>query len=169
MTAEQRQLLSLRAELDADLQMVQLIVREIEAALGDVSLAKRPDLVTMMGLAALLHHFYSAIESSFERIVKYFDGGVPAGETWHRDLLGKVAIDVPGLRPAVISKDLQKQLDDYRRFRHLFRRVYELSLDWEKLVPLLHRLPATHVRLQRELRQFTAYVAALAAGDTQET
>lgn len=85
--------------------------------------------MTLMGLAALLHHFYSATEGAFERIVKYFDGGVPTGETWRRDLLGKVAMDVPGLRPAVISRDLQKQLDDYRRFRHLFRKVYELSLD----------------------------------------
>ncbi|MEW6229453.1 MAG: hypothetical protein AB1700_15410 [Bacillota bacterium] len=163
MMVEERRLLSLAAELATDMQVVQTIVGEVKKGYASLTAGKEPDLLTMMGLAALLHHFYSATESAFERIVKYFDGGLPTGESWHRDLLARAATEIPDVRPVVISKALQKQLDDYRRFRHLFRNVYELNLDWDKLIPLLSRLPAVNGNLQEEFGGFTEFLRTLAA------
>jgi len=90
------------------------------------------------------------------------------GDSWHRDLLSRVATEIPDVRPAVISRALQKQLDDYRRFRHLFRNVYELNLDWDKLIPLLSRLPAVNGNLQEELGGFTEFLRTLAAEASRE-
>lgn len=168
MTVEERRLLSLAAELATDMQVVQAIVDEVKQGYASLRAGKEPDLLTMMGLAALLHHFYSATESAFERIVKYFDGGLPTGDSWHRDLLCRAATEIPDVRPAVISKALQRQSDDYRRFRHLFRNVYEFNLDWDKLVPLLSRLPAVNNNLQEELKAFIGFLRTLAAGASRE-
>lgn len=163
MVVEERRLLSLAAELATDMQVVRTIADEIKKDCENLTAGKEPDLLTMMGLAALLHHFYSAAETAFERIVKYFDGGLPMGDSWHRDLLSRVATEIPDVRPAVISRALQKQLDDYRRFRHLFRNVYELNLDWDKLIPLLSRLPAVNGNLQEELGAFIGFLRTLAS------
>lgn len=151
-------------ELAADARVIQSIVDEVAGFRARRRLGEEPDLVTMMGLAALLHHFYSATESTFERIVKYFDGGVPTGDSWHRDLLARAATEIPDIRPAIIGKALQKQLDDYRRFRHMFRNVYELNLDWNKLVPLLSRLAEVNDDLQQALSRFIDFVKALSEG-----
>ncbi len=35
---------------------------------------------------------------------------------------------LPGLRPAVITAELQEPLDELRRFRHLFRNLYKSEL-----------------------------------------
>lgn len=162
MTAQERRLLSLKSEVLADLAVIRKIVDEVEDARQNLSLAKEPDLVTVMGLAALVHHFYSATEAAFQRIIRYFDGGLPTGESWRRELLVKAATEVPGLRPAIISQDLRKRLDDYRRFRHLFRNVYEADVDWNKLVPLLNELTATFHALENQLRGFAEFISTVA-------
>ena len=42
-----------------------------------------------------LHGFYSGLERLFEIIARQVDEQVPAGETWHRDLLLQMPRDVP--------------------------------------------------------------------------
>lgn len=69
-------------------------------------------------VALNLHAFYSGLEKLFELIARHVDGSSPEGIAWHRDLLSRMADDVPGVRPAVISKEMSKELDQYRRFRH---------------------------------------------------
>ncbi|MGB9887889.1 MAG: hypothetical protein ACPLRW_12990, partial [Moorellales bacterium] len=43
---------------------------------------------------------------------------------WHKQLLNRMTLEVPEVRPPVISKDLARTLDEYLRFRHVFRNVY---------------------------------------------
>jgi len=50
-----------------------------------------------------LHGFYSGLEHLFELIARHVDGAIPSGETWHRDLLQRMAQDIAGMRPAVRS------------------------------------------------------------------
>jgi hypothetical protein len=45
--------------------------------------------------------------------------------TWHAELVGRMTLEIPSLRPRLFPKDYAKRMDELRRFRHRFRHVYE--------------------------------------------
>jgi hypothetical protein len=109
-----------------------------------------------------LHGLYSGLERLFELIARHLDEEPLTGETWHRDLLQRMAAEVAELRPAVISTDTLKALDEYRRFRHLVRNLYTLDLLPEKIAPLMDFLPPTWEQVQAELSAFAEFLDDLA-------
>ena len=52
-------------------------------------------------------------------------------------LIRRLSITIPGVRPAVFGPDLVSDLQELRGFRHVVRHAYDLSLKKDKLVPLL--------------------------------
>jgi len=113
-------------------------------------------------VALNLHGFYSGLERLFELIARHVDGAIPGGETWHRDLLQRMAKDMAGVRPAVLSKDTVVVLDEFRRFSHLVRNVYTMSLVPEKMAGLMSALPRLWPTLHAELLAFADFLEALA-------
>lgn len=47
-----------------------------------------------------------------------------------------MALDVPQVRPAVITAELSDRLGEFLRFRHVFRNVYGSVLQAERMAPL---------------------------------
>jgi hypothetical protein len=45
-------------------------------------------------------------------------------------------------------------LNEYLRFRHVFRNAYSFDLDWRKMAPLVLRLEETFQRLEKVLDAF---------------
>jgi hypothetical protein len=76
------------------------------------------------------------------------------GEEWHSELLHQMTLDIPGLRPPVISTHIEKRLREYLGFRHLFRKRYGFELDWEKMKRLLVRMPQVLAALEKEFEIF---------------
>lgn len=113
-----------------------------------------PDAIERSALAAMLHSFYTGVENIFKRVAIECDGGAPAGDTWHRDLLDAMTLPTPQ-RPAVISEDLRNALRKYLNFRHVFRQAYSFELRWEKMSPLVLECEPTWQRLDAELQAFT--------------
>lgn len=97
----------------------------------------------------------------FELIARHVDGDLPAGETWHHDLLRQMAVDDLVVRPAVISEATAASLDRFRRFRHLVRNVYTFNLVPGKMKPLVADLPGVWSQLRSELLAFAAFLEAL--------
>lgn len=62
----------------------------------------------------------------------------------------------------MISRSLQRTLDEYLRFRHVFRNVYGYLLEWERLKPLLNGIPATYLQFHQELSSFRRFLLDLA-------
>lgn len=79
------------------------------------------------------------------------DGDFPSGHDWHDQLLSQMALEVEGIRPKVISNELQDQLKEFLRFRHLFRNIYGFVLKWEKMQPLVQEMPNVLKRFTSEL------------------
>jgi len=76
-----------------------------------------------------LHGFYNGIERALELIVVDLDGAALGGDAWHTEPLRQVELEVPCLRPAVISSETRRRLDEYRRFRHRLRNIYATNLN----------------------------------------
>ncbi len=79
-----------------------------------------------------LHNLYNACEAYFLRIVKHFENSLSA-ETWHRDLLERMTLSIPTVRPALLSSELYDRLEELRRFRHVVRNLYKSRLHPQKM------------------------------------
>lgn len=66
------------------------------------------------GVALNLHGFYSGLERIFEKIASLVDENTPAGTNWHQELLRQMSLEIPEVRPAVISDRLREKLEEYR-------------------------------------------------------
>jgi DNA gyrase/topoisomerase IV subunit A len=89
------------------------------------------------------------------------DRALPAGETWHRDLLQQMAREVAEVRPAVIDRDSALTLDEFRRFRHLVRNVYTMNLSPDEVAGLMSALPELWPKLRAELLAFADFLEQL--------
>ena len=136
----------------------------IQRALASWAQAGRmPDESAYLDSVALnLHGFYSGLERLFELIARHVDRTLPTSETWHRDLLRQMAQELADVRPAVISRDSALALDEFRRFRHLVRSVYTMSLVPEKMAGLISALRTLWPGLRAELLAFADFLEALA-------
>ena len=112
-----------------------------------------PTEIELSALAATLHSFYTGVENIFKRIAVELDGEPVHGDAWHRELL--LRMKTPNTRrPALLSEELHDTLNEYLRFRHVFRNAYSFDLDWQKMSPLVLRLEETFQRLENALNAF---------------
>lgn len=149
-----------------ELETLEQIVTRAQDAWSRVQ--KTPGEQAYVDSVALnLHGIYSGVERLFELIARHVDQRLPSGVTWHRELLGQMACDLAGVRPAVIGEDSAESLDELRRFRHLVRNVYTVNLAPEKMVGLLSRLPALWPKLRAELLAFADFMEYLSCTDTE--
>lgn len=121
-----------------------------------------PDSFDLRGIGSLLHDFYTAIEDVFEIIVSDVNGAELDSMDRHKRLLATMSMEIPGVRPAVVSEELAHRLGDYLRFRHVFRNVYGHLLDWKRLKPLLNGVGPLYGEFQRELGVFREFLVRLA-------
>lgn len=114
----------------------------------------RPSNYTLRAGGSILHDFYTGIEKIFEDIAKEVDRRIPMGDGWHSELLHQMTLDIPGLRPPVITHHTEKKLREYLAFRHLFRKRYGFELDWLKIKKLLITLPGIISLIEKDIEIF---------------
>ncbi|MFZ4665399.1 MAG: hypothetical protein ACOYME_03110 [Prochlorotrichaceae cyanobacterium] len=83
-------------------------------------------------LADILCNTYTCIETILFRISRVFENHLDSNQ-WHKELLRKMRVDIPGIRKAVLSKESYQLLDELRRFRHFKRYYYDFDYDWSRL------------------------------------
>ena len=142
-------------------EQVARIVAEGREALADFA-DREPPLRELRGIGAILHDFYTGIEHLFEKIAPELNGGLPAGEAWHRELLENMTLELPGIRPPLLSAETAQELAEFLRFRHLFRNLYSFELEWPRLRELLEQLPLAWSAVEADLDRFTAFLDAAA-------
>ncbi len=141
----------LKADIMDELDKLSRIEKEIETAQKIVELPQ--DEVAHYDRGAigyLLHNFYNGCENIFKAIGRFFENDM-GPQTWHKDLLKRMKLEVPGFRPRVVDDHLYAQLDEFRAFRHKFRHSYSFELDWEREKLLLRKYPDTMKSLKRQV------------------
>lgn len=76
-----------------------------------------------------LVRFYNAVEQAGVRLAKAFENQIDDEGGWHAELMRRLTLDIPGIRPAVFTTDDLLYLRELRGFRHLVVHAYELLLD----------------------------------------
>lgn len=101
-----------------------------------------------------LHGYYAGVERIFEMIARRIDQSLPSGTHWHHELLKQMTVEITGVRPAVLSIELQDKLGRYLGFRHVIRNIYTFELDAHSITSLVTDLPETATQLERALTDF---------------
>jgi hypothetical protein len=155
-----KQFKRIAAELRDELRKIDRLYAEWRGVDPDTSTHS----LILRGKASIFHDFYCGVERLFQRIANEINGGVPAGEFWHRELLNDMKLDLPGLRPPVISEETHKLLSDFLSFRHKFRNIYGFDLDFEKVAEVEAKFPEAHKKFKDDLETFLGFMDTLIAG-----
>lgn len=117
------------------------------------------DPIDWGALGFTLHSAYGVLENYFLRVSKFFENALPA-DRWHKSLVEKMALEIPGVRPALLTEEPSKRRAlELLKFRHFFRNMYGEDLDpmkttaVEKAAAELEELFAkSHVHFVEKLR-----------------
>ena len=146
----------LEAEIKADLKKI----AEIYAKLA-VLRQQLPSDTRDVTFGYYLHNLYGLFENMFTRIAEIFGNHVQDKARWHSELLQRMTLDVMPLRPAVISQESYRSLNELRGFRHLFRNAYLLEFDPVRLEIVWQYAEQLKSRYQVEMTSFLHFLEQL--------
>jgi hypothetical protein len=91
------------------------------------------DPIDWGALGFTIHSAYGILENYFLRVSKLFENDLPS-DRWHRAPVEKMALEIPGIRPALLSRESSTRCArELLKFRHRFRNLYGEALDPEKM------------------------------------
>lgn len=144
----------LKADIGDEMDRISHVVSEFDRVKEKIDLPS--DQVPNYDRGAvgyLLHGFYNGCENIFRSIARFFENDL-GPTSWHKDLLKRMKLEIPGYRPRVIDNELYTLLDDFRAFRHKFRHTYAFELDWEKERIVAGKLPSASEKLKKQINDF---------------
>ena len=109
-------------------------------------------------LGYYLHNFYSAMEDLFAEIASTFENQIDNRAAYHRELVRRMAMEIPTIRPPVLSAPSAILLDELRAFRHVFRHSYNYTLDPERVSSLRQKLLANWDSIEQDLLRFEQFL-----------
>ena len=108
--------------------------------------------------ALRLHNFYTGSERVFQLIAAEVNGFTPQSFDWHKRLLTQMALDVEGVRPAVISEATCSDLEELLKFRHIVRNIYGYELNVERISELVDLAIQLLPRFKKEIESFCSFL-----------
>jgi hypothetical protein len=124
------------------------------------AVAARPPPLGPEGLAYVaveLHGWFTGLEQNLERVARTLEGSLPSGPAWHQDLLRGMMLELPEVRPAVLSPGLASDLAELLAFRHFFRHAYAVALDEERVRRHATRVATVRAQVRADLEAFAAH------------
>ena len=159
-TKEKQLIRRLQSEINHEILSLEALLRELETLKPRLA-QKEISNLDLRAAGSILHDFYNGVENIFRRVAQELNGGLPAGEDWHKQLLTDMSLDVKGVRPPLVSEDLKLKLQKYLGFRHIFRNVYGFHLEQEQIKAMVKEFPRILSWLRREIAAFQEYLDKL--------
>ncbi|MDV2999560.1 MAG: hypothetical protein N5P05_001166 [Chroococcopsis gigantea SAG 12.99] len=149
-----QKLILLGSELKAQLQLIEAIdMKLVQRAEGLTS----DDIIRLESIAYQIHNLYSACEDLLKLVASYFENNITDNQQWHTALLKRMTLDIPGIRPALISSETFLLLNSLRGFRHFFRHAYGTNIEYEQLKLNLDKSRKVFAHLQKDIQEFIQY------------
>jgi len=106
-----------------------------------------------------LHNLYSAYEDLFKLVAGFWENSLSSDGEFHVQLLKRMLLNIKDVRPALLSEDGYRILNELRGFRHVFRHAYSYGLDDERVSALLRRILGQEDTVIKDLQTFRKTVA----------
>jgi hypothetical protein len=151
--AENGKIIRLIATIEKDLSDLETLKNEVD----EIDIHNTHPRI----LGSILHDFYTGVEKIFLRIASDLEGGQPQGKSWHKDLLDEMAIGLNRIRPAVIDEELRMKLEEYLRFRHLFRGIYGFQLSQNHLEIIFENFDDIYKDFNHAIKNFIEFLRSI--------
>lgn len=155
-----RRFLTLQADIQRELQNIKSLNHELSEILKNLS-GSEPSNVELRAIGSILHDFYCAAERIFQRVANEIDEALPKGDDWHIQLLTRMSIALEAIRPKIIDDQLKSEMEDYLKFRHLFRNVYGFELKWNRCQTLALQMNEIVQKLDTQLQRFGEFLTTM--------
>ncbi len=147
--------------LEAEVQVQWASINDLYTTVEARAQGLRPDdPASLEGLAYQLHNLYNALEDLFKIVADAFENSVTDTSRWHTELLGRMRLEIEGVRPALISTGLYPLLDELRAFRHFFRHAYGRRLEEARVQLVLDRAREARSLLQQDVTGFLSQLGS---------
>jgi hypothetical protein len=141
----------LQAELEAQLDEIEQVYVELEDRAAQMN-PNAPGYIESTGYQ--LHNLYNAVEALFKIVANAFENSVTDLSRWHTELLRRMALDIQGIRPALLSTESIELLNELHAFRRLFRHAYRVRLDASRVEQNLARARKLRSLLPQDVTHF---------------
>jgi hypothetical protein len=108
--------------------------------------------------AWLLHNLYSAYEDIFKEISYSFENNIEGRLNYHKNLLLRMKIDIPGIRPKLLCESSYIVLGELMGFRHVFRHAYNYDLAPDKLKNIREKVLESKTIIDQDLQEFKKFL-----------
>ncbi|MCD6214751.1 MAG: hypothetical protein J7J46_07230 [Candidatus Desulfofervidus sp.] len=119
----------LQSEIETQIGVIESIYKKIEERMKDMEKSE----LSLESSAYQLHNLYCAFEDLFRIVANFFENTIENRRSYHIELLRRMSISIEGIRPALLSAEAYKLLDNLRAFRHFFRHAYAYEIDSRKI------------------------------------
>jgi len=140
-------------EIKSELAKLEKLVQRLATQQGRVD-----DEEISESAALRLHNFYTGCERIFKLIASEVNGIGSQNPDWHKRLLNQMALEVPGIRPAVISPATRTVLEELLNFRHVIRNIYGFELKPERVEELVVIAIALFPAFAVEIEAFNTFL-----------
>ena len=144
----------LEADIRDELENLNMLAREFDAI--KPLLVLKEEKITFFDKSAtgyFLHNFYNGCENIFRLIARFFENDL-GPQSWHRDLLKRMKLEIQGYRPPLIDEETFKILNEFRSFRHVFRHSYSFYLDWKREKAVAVKYPEVWKKFNKQVEAF---------------
>ena len=164
------------ARLDRQLELVRRELGNVEQA--DARFGRLKKLARQRRIAADLYHewshnasladgiaaIYTGLDSILESMAAEIDRYKPRGDAFHADLVDGMAVEVEGVRPAVLAAATRRLMHDARKFRHVARHKYALELRRSDIAAHYRLVRRLVPAFERDYRRFVKRMLAVPRG-----
>jgi hypothetical protein len=111
-------------------------------------------------LADILTDYYTCVETALVRIAKAFENELEK-HRWHASLLERMTVDVPRVRPRVVSEETYRHLHELLRFRHFRRYYFDRKYDRDRMTLLERSFELSIPLVKADLERFVGFLEKL--------
>ena len=139
--------------------------KDCEAALASLETSvvvfAEPGTGRLAGCGHYVARFFNIIEQMALRVAKAFENNIDDERGWHTELIRRLNLDIPEIRPALFSDAAAARLQHLRGFRHIFAHAYDLEFDPRQLELQLDYARGVADELPASVNRFIEGVAAM--------
>lgn len=123
-------LIVLQAEIQAQLEVSDVVHKTLAERATHLQPASP---IVIESVAYQIHNLYGAIEELCQLVAKMFENNITDTARWHSQLLNRMGLLIPGVRPPLLANETIQKPHYLRTFRHFFRHAYGVTLDYQKV------------------------------------
>jgi hypothetical protein len=142
------------SEIDKALDVLARIEEAICKFLAQTPNDPRQSTESALVITGYLSNYYTCLETAMLRISRHFENNLPASG-WHRALLEKMTLEIPGIRPSVFDDSTAQDLAEILRFRYFSRYYFGLDYDWDRIRLVIAKFESTREPIRIAMRRFS--------------